>query len=151
LLVEFNEISIPPAIDDTLHGLQLKGIRPVVTHPERNGILRRQPERLAKWVRLGCFVQVTAGSLTGSFGPRAQEDALCWIAQGLVHLVASDAHNTKRRPLRLRPAYDVVTAQFGEEAASSLFLHNPLAAFEGRDLPHVPDIQEECVKPRRKR
>src|SRR5215470_4198928 len=95
LLVEFNEISIPPAIDDTLHGLQLKGIRPVVTHPERNGILRRQPERLAKWVRLGCFVQVTAGSLTGSFGPRAQEDALCWIAQGLVHLVASDAHNTK--------------------------------------------------------
>ena len=151
LLVEFNEISIPPAMDDTLHGLQLKGIRAVITHPERNGILRRQPERLAKWVHLGCFVQVTAGSLTGAFGPRAQEDSLCWIARGLVHLVASDAHNTKRRPLRLQPAYEVVAGQFGEEKADALFQQNPLAAFEGRDLPYVPDVEDECAKPRRKR
>src|SRR5947209_8926698 len=138
LLVEFNEISIPPAMDDTLHGLQLKGIRPIITHPERNGILRRLPVRLTRWVHLGCFVQVTAGSLTGNFGPRAQEDSLCWIAQGLVHLVASDAHNTKRRPLRLQPAYDVVAAQFGDEKADALLVHNPLAALEGRELPHVP-------------
>jgi len=96
LLVEFNEISIPPAMDDTLHALQLKGLRPIITHPERNGILRRQPERLATWVRLGCHVQVTAGSLTGTFGPRAQEDSLCWIARGLVHFVATDAHNTTK-------------------------------------------------------
>src|SRR5438445_10226226 len=79
LLVEFNEISIPPSMDQTLHEIQLIGLRPVITHPERNAILRRQPERLAKWARLGCFLQVTAGSLTGTFGPRAQEDSLCWI------------------------------------------------------------------------
>ena len=151
LLVEFNEISIPPAMDDTLHGLQLQGIRPVITHPERNAILRRQPERLAKWVHLGCFVQVTAGSLTGTFGPRAEEDSLCWIARGLVHFVASDAHNTKRRPLRLQPAYEVVAKQFGPEKAQALFLDNPLAAFEGRDLPHVPDVPDDSAKPRRKR
>lgn len=151
LLVEFNEISIPPAVDDTLHALQLKGIRPVITHPERNGILRRQPERLAKWVQLGCFVQVTAGSLTGNFGPRAQEDSLCWVARGLVHLVASDAHNTKRRPLRLSPAHEVVAGQFGEQKADALFRQNPLAAFEGRDLPYVPEVEDNCAKPRRKR
>jgi protein-tyrosine phosphatase len=151
LLVEFNEISIPPAMDDTLHALQLKGLRPIITHPERNAILRRQPERLAKWARLGCFVQVTAGSLTGTFGPRAQEDSLCWIAKGLVHFVASDAHNTKRRPLRLQPACDAVSKQFGDAKARALFLENPLAALEGRDLPYVPEIPDELVSPRRKR
>jgi protein-tyrosine phosphatase len=151
LLVEFNEISIPPSMDDTLHNLQLKGLRPVITHPERNAILRRQPERLGAWARLGCYVQVTAGSLTGTFGPRAQEDSLCWIGRGFVHFVASDAHNTKRRPLRLQPAYDAVSKQFGEEKARALFIDNPLAAFEGRDLPHVPDIPDERVPPRRKR
>lgn len=151
LLVEFNEISIPPAMDDTLHDLQLKGLRPVITHPERNAILRRTPERLARWARLGCHVQVTAGSLTGTFGPRAQEDALRWIGQGFVHFVASDAHNTKRRPLRLQAAYDVVNRQFGDEKARALFIENPLAAFEGRDLPHVPDIPDERIPPRRKR
>jgi protein-tyrosine phosphatase len=151
LLVEFNEISIPPSMDDALHALQLKGLRPIVTHPERNGILRRQPERLAKWVRLGCFVQVTAGSLTGTFGPRAQEDSLCWIAKGFVHFVASDAHNTKRRPLRLQAAYEAVSKQFGDVKARALFLENPWAAFEGRDLPHVPEIPDETISPRRKR
>jgi protein-tyrosine phosphatase len=151
LLVEFNEISIPPAMDDTLHALQLKGLRPIITHPERNAILRRQPERLATWARLGCYVQVTAGSLTGTFGPRAQEDSLCWIARGLVHFVASDAHNTKRRPLRLQPAYDAVSRQFGDEKARALFVDNPLAAFEGRDLPHVPEIPDEKASPRRKK
>ena len=151
LLVEFNEISIPPSMDDTLHNLQLQGLRPVITHPERNAILRRQPERLTKWVRLGCVVQVTAGSITGTFGPRAQEDSMCWIAKGIVHIVASDAHNTKRRPLRLQPAYRAVSEQFGAPKAQALFVDNPLAAFEGRDLPHIPEIPDEKVSPRRKR
>jgi len=151
LLVEFNEISIPPSMDETLHNLQLQGLRPVITHPERNAILRRQPERLAKWVRLGCVVQVTAGSITGTFGPRAQEDSMCWIAKGIVHIVASDAHNTKRRPLRLQPAYRAVCEQFGATKAQALFVDNPLAAFEGRDLPYIPEIPDEKVSPRRKR
>jgi protein-tyrosine phosphatase len=151
LLVEFNEISIPPSMDDTLHGLQLKGLRPIITHPERNAILRRQPDRLAKWARLGCFVQVTAGSLTGTFGPRASENSLAWIAQGYVHFVASDAHNTQRRPLRLQPAYDLVIKQFGAEKARALFIENPLAAFEGRDLPHIPEIPDEKAPKRRRR
>lgn len=151
LLVEFNEISIPPSMDETLHDLQLKGLRPIITHPERNAILRRQPERLARWTRLGCYVQVTAGSLTGTFGPRAQEDSLCWIGKGFVHFVASDAHNTKRRPLRLQPAYAAVSEQFGDEKSRALFLDNPLAAFEGRELPYVPEIPDERVLPRRKK
>jgi protein-tyrosine phosphatase len=150
LLVEFNEISIPPGMDQTLHEIQLSGLRPVITHPERNRILQAHPERLKKWVHQGCFVQVTGGALTGTFGSAAQRDALKWMREGLVHFVASDAHNTRKRPLRLRPAYDAVLEQFGEEKTRALFLDNPLAAFEGRELPHVPEIAEE-KPPRRKR
>jgi protein-tyrosine phosphatase len=151
LLVEFNEISIPPALDQTLHEIQLAGVRPVITHPERNTILRARPERLKKWVRQGCFVQVTGGALTGGFGASSQRDALRWIGEGLIHFVASDAHNTRTRPLRLKPAYDVVVDQFGEKKARALFVENPLAAFEGRELPHVPEVEEEVLPPRRKR
>jgi protein-tyrosine phosphatase len=151
LLVEFNEISIPPAMDQTLHELQLAGLRPVITHPERNAILRTQPERLAKWVRLGCYAQVTGGSLTGVFGTGAQLDALLWIGMGLIHFVSSDAHNTRNRPLKLQPAYDVVREKFGKEKARALFVENPLAAFEGRSLPHVPEVPDNLTRPRRKR
>jgi protein-tyrosine phosphatase len=149
LLVEFNEVSIPPAMDQTLHEIQLAGLRLIVTHPERNGILRAHPERLKKWIQQGCFAQVTAGSLTGVFGPTAQMNGLRWVGQGLIHFVASDAHNTQRRPLRLQPAYDVIADRFGKEKAHALFFENPLAAYEGQELPYVPEVETET--PRRKR
>jgi len=151
LLVEFNEVSIPPAMDQTLHELHLAGLCPVVTHPERNAILRAQPGRLAAWARQGCHAQVTGGSLTGVFGPGAQEIALFWIQKGLIHFVSSDAHNTASRPLKLRPAYDVVCKKFGEEKARALLVENPLAAFEGRALPYVPDVPDDVSPRRRKR
>ena len=151
LLVEFNEFSITPAMDQTLHQLQLARLRPVITHPERNAIVRAQPERLRQWVRLGCFVQVTAGSITGVFGPGAQQNAVTWIGEGLVHFVSSDAHNTRNRPLKLQAAFEAVAEQFGKEKAQALFVENPLAAFEGRELPHVPEISEELPPMRRKR
>ena len=150
LLVEFNEFSIPPAMDQTLHELQLAGLRPIVTHPERNGILRTRPERLEQWVRHGSFVQVTAGSLTGVFGPGPQQDAWVWIKQGLVHFICSDAHNTARRPLKLKFAYDVVAEHLGQDIARCYFFDNPMAAFEGRPLPYVPEIAPR-VEPRRKK
>ena len=148
LLVELNEFAIPPAMDQTLYEIQLAGLRPVITHPERNPILRTQPERLEKWVRNGCFGQVTGGSLTGGFGSNVQVTSLEWIARGLVHFIASDAHNTTSRPHKLRPAYDVVEREFGRTKAEALLVENPLAAFEGRGLPHVPEISET---PRKKK
>jgi protein-tyrosine phosphatase len=151
LLVEFNEFSIPPSMDQTLHELQLAGLRPVITHPERNGILRTRPERLQQWVRHGSFVQLTAGSLAGVFGPGPQQDAWSWLARGFVHFICSDAHNTGRRPLKLKFAYDAVAAQMGEEVARSYFFDNPRAALEGRPLPYVPEIAAPAEPRRRKR
>lgn len=151
LLVEFNEFSIPPSIDQTLHELQLMGIRPIITHPERNGILRTHPERLRAWIEKGSFAQITAGSLTGVFGPGAQERAWTWLGQGLIHIVASDAHNSSKRPLKLRFAYDAVNEQHGQELARSVFVENPLAAFEGTPLPYTPEVATERESRKRKR
>lgn len=151
LLVEFNEFSIPPSVDQTLHEIQLMSIRPVITHPERNNILRGQTERIARWVRLGCHVQLTAGSLLGVFGEQAKKEAWRWLSAGLVHIVASDAHNTRRRPLKLRQAFDLVLEECGEERATAVFVQNPMAAFEGRELPHIFELDDEIEKPRRKR
>jgi protein-tyrosine phosphatase len=150
LLVEFNEFSIPLAMDQTLHELQLAGLRPIITHPERNPILRSQPDRLLHWVRLGCFAQITAGSLSGVFGPGAKEDAWNWLTRGLIHFVSSDAHNTARRPLKLRFAYDSIAEQLGEETARALLIENPLAAFNGDPLPYVPEMAEPEPRKRKR-
>ena len=151
LLVEFNEFSIPPSMDQALHELQLAGLRPIVTHPERNAILRTHPERLQSWILQGSYVQVTAGSLTGIFGPVANELAWMWVANGWVHFISSDAHNTTRRPLKLKFAFDEVASQLGEERARALFIENPRAAFDGQPLPYVPEVAPLSAPRKRKR
>lgn len=158
LLVEFPDFALPPSADQTLHELQLAGLHPIITHPERNPLIRSQPDRLLRWVRHGCYTQVTAQSVFGRFGPRAQQAVEHWFDQNAVHFVASDAHNVTSRPPRLKEALETIAKRKGEALARALLLENPLAAFEGRPLPYVPEPAEphgesagRQAPPRRKR
>jgi protein-tyrosine phosphatase len=143
LLVEFADFAIPPNIDDTIHTLQLLGLNLIITHPERNGLIRHQPDKLWRWLRMGCYVQVTAQSLLGRFGKDTVKIVMRWLEDERVHFVASDAHSTRGRPLRLRESYALVTRQFGEERARALFTENPMAALEGRPLPYQPEPPDD--------
>jgi protein-tyrosine phosphatase len=155
LLVEFADFAIPPSMDDTMHQLQLAGLSPIITHPERNSLLRAQPERMYRWLHQGCYAQITALSILGRFGSAAQNRAEEWLDAGRIHFVASDAHNLQGRPLQLRAAYDKVAERRGDAVAQALFQDNPLAAFEGRSLPYEPEQADPSAKPpqyrRRKR
>jgi protein-tyrosine phosphatase len=154
LLVELGDFAIPPAIDETLHHLQLAGVSPIITHPERNSLLRAKPERLYGWLHQGCYVQVTAGSLLGRFGKGAAQWVEQWLKEDRIHFFASDAHSLTGRPLRLREAYEKVEALRGEEVADALFRENPAAAFDGRPLPYEPEQEEvsrEGSTPKKKR
>ncbi len=155
LLVEFADFAIPPSMDDTMHQLQLAGLSPIITHPERNALLRAKPERMYRWLHQGAYVQITALSILGRFGSGAQHRAEAWLDADRVHFVASDAHNLKGRPPQLRAAYDAVAKRRGTTVAQALFHDNPLAAFEGRSLPYEPEQPDPSAKPaqyrRRKR
>ncbi len=144
LLVEFADYSIPPSLDQSLHELQLAGLHPIITHPERNPLIRSQPERLFKWLRQGCYAQITAQSLLGKFGSAAKEMSEVWLSSGAVHFVASDAHNTTSRPLKLKETFDHLAAAWGQDVAQALLVENPKAAFEGQPVPWVPELAEDA-------
>ncbi len=153
LLVEFADYAIPPSLDQALHELQLAGLQPIITHPERNPLIRAKSERLFRWLRQGCYVQVTAQSLLGRFGKSAQMKAEEWLDVGAVHFLASDAHNITSRPLQLKETFDQVAGSRGEETARFLLEENPRAVFEGKPLPWVPELDEstEETLPARRR
>lgn len=139
LLVEFADFAIPASMDQTLHELQLLGLHPIITHPERNPLIRSQWDRLWGWLRQGCYVQVTAQSITGGFGRRAQQAAELLLDANAVHFVASDAHNLTTRPLRLKPVYDALVKSSDEKLARALLEENPRAVVENRPLPYAPE------------
>lgn len=134
LLLELDDDDTPEGAEDLVHELAVAGWRPVLAHPEFVPWMAGAPEVVARLVSLGASTQVTAMSVTGDFGRRAQADCLRLLDAGLVHFVASDAHGPRRRPPGLKRAYEAIAARFGKETARRLFAENPRAVVEDRPL-----------------
>ena len=139
LLVELPDQFIPEHMSRVYYDIQVAGLIPIITHPERNTLLRRKPECLQEWVSTGCLVQVTAQSYTGGFGSSARKFAEKLIDWGLVHFFASDAHDIRRRPPILSRCYRKVADAKGTEVAELLLQKNPEAVINGKPLPPQPD------------
>ncbi len=132
LMVEFADSFIPPATEEILRSLIAQGVAPVITHPERNPILQGSFKRLEKWIGMGCLLQITAQCLTDRFGKAAEKTAWALLKKGMVHVVASDAHDTEHRPPRLDIARDILTREFNAQMASTLLEENPSSIIAGQ-------------------
>jgi len=112
-------------VEGLLAALERQGMTGILAHPERNRGLLCEPSLLTNLVDRGCLMQVTAGSLVGTFSSSSQQLAEWMITQGLVHFVATDAHGMKsRRPL-MRRAFDRVEQLAGKAMAQRVCTENP--------------------------
>ena len=136
LLVETPYHGWPLDIEDLFFRLHAAGVTPVLAHPERNADVQSNLERVRRLVRAGTLVQVTASSLDGRGGRRARETALRLVREGLVHLVASDAHSPEVRAAGLGAA---VRALADEPLARWLTHDVPAAIVAGAELPPRPE------------
>ncbi|MFC5694236.1 tyrosine-protein phosphatase [Pseudomonas sp. GCM10022186] len=125
LLLEFPHEGIPFGAERLVTWLLQRRILPMIAHPERNKDIMRTPSRLKPLLELGCLLQVTAGSVVGRFGPAAEAIAHALLEQGVVTILASDAHNLQHRPPLLREGMERAARIVGEEKAESLVLHTP--------------------------
>lgn len=140
LLVELSNFSIPAQIEESYTRLRRIGVTPIITHPERNPILQRTPQRVLQWVELGCAVQVTASVFTGRWGDAAARMAEWLLKCEALHVLASDAHNTRSRPPNLSAAREVVADLSGEDVARALVEDNPRAVITGQPMPYFPEV-----------
>jgi protein-tyrosine phosphatase len=134
LLVEFSDLLIPRPTQEIFDRLQRAGLTPIVTHPERNGLLHTRLDQLQSWVENGALVQVTAGSLLGGFGRAAKSVATELMNRNLVHFIASDAHDPKHRTPVLRDAYQYVEQTWNPSLAKLLFTTSPQAVIDGQEI-----------------
>jgi protein-tyrosine phosphatase len=147
LLVEFSELLIFRNTAEIFGRLQEAGMIPIITHPERNQLLQMRVKEIATWVESGVYVQVTGQSLLGDFGKKAAEFARVLLDRRLVHFVASDGHDLRRRPPTMKEAHAWLVKHYGKPTADALCIDNPRATLNGHAV-NLPAMGAEI--PRKK-
>ena len=146
VFIEFPAAQVPSGTASLVYQMMLSGLIPIISHPERNAGFMRSPEILFELVRQGALAQVTSQSFTGGFGPAVQKTAESFLRNGLVHLMASDAHNAEGRPPRLSAAVEAAAKVVGAARAEALVTTVPAAILDNEQ---IPDLAEP-VCPERK-
>jgi protein-tyrosine phosphatase len=134
VLIEPPHHTLPPRCADVFFDLASAGYGPILTHPERMSWIEKHYDFIRYLVKAGVLMQLTAGAILGRFGRRAQYWSKRMLDEGFVHIVATDAHDLKRRPPLLRDAFESVSRQVGETEATNLFLEWPRAILENRAI-----------------
>lgn len=121
-----------------LHRISMIGI---LSHPERNEGILRQPALIPQLIAQGCLMQITADSLIGIFGPVPQRFSEMMLRSGWVHFLATDAHSPRSRRPRIAAARARAAELVGAAYAEAICCTNPTAVASGRDCPALPAIR----------
>jgi protein-tyrosine phosphatase len=135
LLIEMPFQGWPLDLPALLTGLEVRGHGAVLAHPERAESVQANPDRISDLVGRGALVQITAGSLTGENGARAERAAHQLLRARLVHIIASDMHHPVRRPPGIRDALDAAATSLRRPAEDLEWMVTsiPQAVVEGQD------------------
>jgi len=115
LLLEMPSSHIPARMEDHIHELVVRGLKPIIAHPERNKEVVEHPSKLEQLLAIGAYAQITSHSLLGGFGTKIEKHSWSLCEKGLIHLVANDAHNCEQRGFCLDQAYSQIRKKLGED------------------------------------
>lgn len=130
LLLEMPDHQIPAGLWQLISWLMRHKVRPLIAHPERNKAVMADISQAVRLHRAGCWLQVTTGSLLGSFGSRAQASAEKMLDDDLVYLIATDTHNLKARQPNMAEAHKWLSCRFDSSYADMLTTEHPALLYK---------------------
>lgn len=125
VLVEPPHHVAPPQLDVMFFNVLVAGYVPILTHPERLTWIEHRYSLMQQLASRGVWMQITCGSLAGRFGRRARYWAERMLDEGLVHILATDAHDPIRRPPDLVEGRDHAARRVGDREAEHLVSTRP--------------------------
>lgn len=134
MLIEFPMLEFNmEEIVDNLYELQLKGITPIIAHPERYKPFIKKPSLINQFIKEGYLFQLNAGSLTGEFGKDVKKTAELYVENKIYNFVGSDAHRVERRNTDLEEFLNIVDRRYLRiiKSSSEDMLNNEEVEFLG--------------------
>ena len=143
-LIEFSLNWPPEGYKEIFYELIQNGITPVLAHPERYSYFREIVDDIIDLIKMGSVLQINAGSLLGYQGTQARFLSEMLLREGLVHVIASDAHRASRTiGFNMPRAAKTFKEKYPKINFEPLISENPLKIVQGETL----NIDEEpCYK-----
>jgi protein-tyrosine phosphatase len=148
VLFELSMNQPTPDLENFVFQMRLAGLQVLFAHPERIRYFQEDLRRYEAVIRLGAFGQVTTGSVLGTFGEDVEQLSEELVRKGLVHVLASDAHNTRGRPPMLRGSVARIATWVGEELALRMATDIPRSFLDGVDPvlpPPAPPARKRSI------
>lgn len=130
----------PVRLEESLFGLMVAGYVPILTHPERLTWIGDHYEKMIDLAKRGVWMQLTAASVTGRFGRSAQHFAMKMLDDGIVHILATDAHHARKRPPILSEARRMVADRLGVAEANNMVLVRPRGVLDNSPPECLPGL-----------
>ncbi|WP_404417895.1 tyrosine-protein phosphatase [Brevundimonas vesicularis] len=137
----------PPRMAEVIFAILAGGFVPVITHPERLTWIEDRYETICEVFEAGAWIQLTAGSVTGLFGRRAQYWSDRMLDEGRVHILASDGHNLRRRRPVLSEARERVADRLGRQAALDMVSVRPQGVLLDQPAATMPALAHASPRP----
>lgn len=93
VLIEMSYVAASNNIENAIFQLRLKGLQPVLAHPERYNYYMGDLETFQRFIDLGCYLQINILSLLGYYGDGPKNTALNLLEKNMVTLVGTDMHH----------------------------------------------------------
>ncbi len=134
LLVEFDFDESVRNVIRRLSELWAGGYRVILAHPERYRFIKNDRELVYYLAEQDCVFQINAGSLWGSFGEAARRLSGWLLSEGLVSVVATDAHDAVYRPPAVKDTERRLWDRYPEEQVHLWLSENPGRILKGHPV-----------------
>ena len=132
VLVEVHPTNPYRAISNAVYQIRGAGFIPIIAHVERYSDIVSHPAYVEELINKGCYIQVNALSVMGKYGFGIKLFVKKLLKNTLVHFVATDAHDTKRRAPYMADCRSYIQRKYGKDYADRIFYENPMSVIRGR-------------------
>ncbi|OOM75809.1 tyrosine-protein phosphatase YwqE [Clostridium puniceum] len=119
-------------IFDVIYELKIRGVIPIIAHPERYNPVIENILYINKFIENGCLFQMNSGSVLGLFGQRVKLVAEIFLKNGIYNFIGSDAHNNINRTTGLAKAINLSNNINAESEKN--FMNNASKLIENKDI-----------------
>lgn len=131
LLVEFPFDESVRAVLQRMEYLRSAGYGIVLAHPERYIFTQKDKELAYYLSEQGCVLQVNAGSIAGDFGEVCRRLSERMLDDGIVSVIATDAHDTAYRPPVVQGVLAKLRRKYPESQLHLWLSENPSRILKG--------------------